>query len=112
MRKKWGIICTILVIGIVSFYNIQKKPKVVSCITTTDTAYITVLLEGKWPTDREIVARKIIEMCEKKEFAEIKFSVDKDTYYVTVYRNRCQLNKGVEWILIKYNFQEKKMRIL
>ena len=112
MRKRWGIICTILVICIVSFYNIQKKPKVVSCITTMDTTYITVLLREKWWIDKEIVAQEIIKMCENNEFADIKFSFDKDIYYITVYRNRYQLNRGIEWIFIKYNFKEKTMKIL
>lgn len=112
MRKKWKIICAILVICAVCFCNIQKKPKVVSCITTMDTTYITVLLGGKWPTDKEIVAQEIIEMCEKNEFADIKFSVDKDICYITVYQNRYQLNRGIEWIFVKYNFKEKNMKIL
>ena len=112
MRKKWGIICAILVICVISVCNIWKKPKIVSCVTTMDTTYITVLMGEIWLLDKEIAVQEIIEMCQKNEFTDIKFSNHCDIYYITIYRNTYQLNIGKEWIFVKYNLKENNMKIL
>lgn len=112
MSKKWRIICTIILFCLISFYSIREKTKIVSCITTVDAAYMTVLLRGIWPADEETAAKKVIELYEKNGFANIKFSTDKELCYITIYQNGNQMSKGTEWFTIKYNFREKSMKIL
>ena len=45
MRKKWIIFCIILVIIGVFIINRPHKPKLISNITTLDTAYMTILVD-------------------------------------------------------------------
>lgn len=116
MRKKWGIICTILLICIFSLYSSWKKPEIVNCITTMDTTYISVLWRGNRVLNKEHAVREIIEMCRKNEFEDIKLSEHLEEtvedYYITIYKNEQQLQAGKVWLVVKYNRKENIMKIL
>lgn len=106
MRRKWGIICTFFIIICINLWNVQQKPKIVSCITTMDTAYLTVLARGSCLEDKETVAQEIIESCRKNAFENIVLVSDKAEYprslYISVYKNEKQLKEGKEWMSIRY----------
>ena len=51
LAKKWVIICTICIIMWMVFVNMLQRPKLVSSITTMDTAYLTILVDEAEVTD-------------------------------------------------------------
>lgn len=112
MKRKWGIMCVFFLICILIFCNIWKEPEIVSCITTVDTTYITILLHGMGVTDKETTAQEVVELCIRNGFKDIKFSADQNTYFITIYRNVRQLKEGDVWFHVMYNFKEKNMNIL
>ena len=116
MRKKWGIICAILVICGLILCSMWKKPKIVNCITTIDTTYITVLWRGSRFANKEMVVQEVIEMCKKNQFADIKLSNSSrqpfSGVYITIYKNKHQMREGMVWMRILYNYKENNMKIL
>lgn len=116
MRKKWGIVCAILVICGISLCSVWKKPKIVNCITTMDTAYITVLWNDRGLADKEKAAETVIELCKKNAFQELKLSEETQknigTYYITIYKSVRQMKRGKNWITFYYNREENSMKIL
>lgn len=116
MRKKWGIICVFLTICVICICKVQQKPEAVSCITTMDTTYLTVLMRGNWFADKREAAQEIIEMCENNSFDDIKLSIwseqGPEIFYITVYKNKTQMNKGIVWMTIIYNCIEGTMKVL
>lgn len=116
MRKKSEILCVILVICMICIYCYRQNPKIVNCITTMDTAYLTVVMRGSWFAEKEETAWKIIDMCENNGFEDIKFSIKSRenlaAFYVTVYKTTYQMDRGKQWMIIRYNRIEKAMKVL
>ena len=116
MRKKLGITCTILLICLICLYEVLQKPKIVSCITTMDTAYLTVIANGHFFSDKNKFALEIVEMCKENTFDDIKLSTQSGIYpsklYITVYRRKEQMDGGSVWMTIVYNSSENAIKVL
>lgn len=107
-KKKWvflivGVIC---LIGCLCLINVQKKPKLVSSITSLDTAYLTILVEQWFAGNKEETAKEIVEMCRQNAFTNIRLiSEGKDyprTLFISVYKTEKQMKRGSLWMSIKY----------
>lgn len=94
----------------------QRRPKIVSSITTMDTAYLTVVANKIYIVDQEALAREILEMCRENAFDDIKLTTEDKAYphtlYISVYQNESQLNEGKELLSIKYVPAEESMKVL
>lgn len=116
MRKKWWTISIIFIIFWIIIVNMEQKPKVVSSITTMDTTYLTVLVNGGYFATKEAVAQEIVEMCKENAFEDIKILTrtgeDPRTFYITVYRSRRRMNEGKAWMTIRYNMLEESKKLL
>ena len=106
MAKKGFLICTIcIVIGII-FVNMPQKPKLVSSITTMDTAYLTILVDERETKNLEQLKKKIIHLCKTDGFKEMKLQTDDKEavkkYYISVYIDEKKLEEGKEYLTILY----------
>ena len=90
MKKKVGIILAICLIAAVIIGKCSDKPRIVSSITTMDTAYITVLVPRWNIYNVEQLKEKLIQMCLEDEFLEIKLTSESD------------LTKGKEFMNLKW----------
>ena len=106
MKKKVGIIVAILLIVAFVIGKYSEKPRIVSSITTMNTAYITVLVP-KWDTyNVEQLKEKLIQMCLEDEFSEIKLRTEDkpaaERLYISVYTSEADLTKGKEFMNLKW----------
>lgn len=53
MKKKWRMLGGICIILVLIFANIPQKPRIISSITTFDTAYLTILVD-KFETRNDV----------------------------------------------------------
>lgn len=104
--KKWLVICTICIIAGGFFVNIPQKPKLISSITTMDTAYLTILVDKTETKNLEELKKKIIYLCKTDGFKEIKLKTDdKESvkkYYISIYTGEKELEEGREPLTILY----------
>lgn len=113
MVKKWVVICTIcIVIGVV-FVNMKQGPKLVSSITTMDTAYLTILVHEAEITTLEKLKKRLIELCENDGFEGIKLHTEDRTpvekYHISVYVSEKDLKQGKEYLT--FSFQRKEQSL-
>ena len=105
MGKKIGIICTICLIVSLVFGNIPQKPKLISSITTLDTAYLTILVDQKGLKDVENLEKEIIQMCRTNAFENIKLETEDkqmaQRLYISVYLSKKDLENGTPYLTIK-----------
>ena len=105
MRKKLSIICTICIIVYVAFCNIPQKPKLISCITTFDTAYLTILVDRKSIKNVENLEEEILQMCRADSFDNIKLQTEDkpmaQRLHISVYFSEQDLEKGTPYLTIK-----------
>ena len=106
MKKKVGIILAICLIAAVIIGKCSEKPRIVSSITTMDTAYITVLVPRWNIYNVEQLKEKLIQMCLEDEFLEIKLRAeDKPAakrFYISVYTSESDLTKVKEFMNLKW----------
>ena len=105
MRKKWSIICIIgLIVGMI-LGNLPQKPKLISSITTMDTAYLTILVDKREAENVEKLKEKLLQMCREDSFEEMKLSTKErplaENLCITVYTSRKDLNEGNPFVTIK-----------
>lgn len=105
MKRKVGIILAICLIVAFIIGKCSEKPRIVSSITTMDTAYITVLVP-KWDTyNVEQLKEKLIQMCLEDEFSEIKLRTEDkpaaESFHISVYTSAKNLDEGKEFLYFK-----------
>ena len=76
MIKKIGIICTIGIIVILFTVNVRKKPELVSCVTTLDSGYLTILVNPIEFRNVDKMEEKLVRMCKNDAFETIKLRSD------------------------------------
>ena len=105
MLKKLGKICIISIIVVVMFGRFLKQPKLVTCITTMDQAYLTILVNPLEVINVEKLEEKISWMCKNDAFETIKFRTKErepiKCWHVTVYTSRYAMEKGVHGVTIE-----------
>lgn len=106
MMKKIGIICTIGIIVILFTVNVRKKPEIVSCVTTLDRGYLTILVNPIDFGNVKKMEEKISWMCKNDAFETIKLRSDEKEdiryWHITVYSSKANLEKGKNGYLIKF----------
>ena len=105
MRKKRIIFCIILVIIGGFIINRPHKPKLISNITTLDTAYMTILVDRSEAKDVKRLEERLIQMCREDAFENIKLET-KDRpmvkrWVITVFLSKADLEQGKTYLTIK-----------
>ena len=105
MKKKCGIICTICIIAGIGLVNIPQKPKLISSITTMDTAYLTILVDKRDSKNVEKLKEKLLKMCIEDSFEEMKLQTKErplaENLWITVYISKRDLEAGNPFVTIK-----------
>lgn len=105
MVKKWGVICTICIIVCLIFVNVPHKPKLVSSITTLDTAYLTILVDKIEIKNVKKLEEKLLQMCREDSFENIKLQTSDKAMpkklYISVYVSQYDLESGNVYMTIK-----------
>lgn len=115
MAKKWVIICTICIIMWMVFVNMLQRPKLVSSITTMDTAYLTILVDETKINNLEKLKKRIIELCANDGFEGIKLQTEDRTpakkYYISVYVSENDLKEGKEYLTFSFQRDEQSLNL-
>lgn len=105
MKQKWKILCAICIIASMITVVFPQKPKLISNITTMDTAYLTILV-NRWET-RNVnkLEEKILQMCREDSFENMKlYTEDRPLirrWIISVYGSKHDLEKGNPFLIIK-----------
>ena len=106
MTKKWGIIYTICLVICLGILLIPQKPKLISSITTKETAYLTILVDKREVLNVNKLRQKLIRMCIEDSFEEIKLQTEENPLekrlYISVYTSRKDMEKGNLYMTITY----------
>ena len=106
MTKKWGILSILCISCVLIFAKFVQKPKLVSSITTFDTAYLTILVNRFDFINAEKLEKKLIFMCKEDGFENIKlYAEDKcipKNWYIMVYSDMRDLENGENGRCIKF----------
>ena len=98
MRKKIWIICSICLIVGTCLLIVPRKPKLISSITTMNTAYLTILVDRVEMFNVEKLKNKLIQMCKEDAFTEIKLYTEERSLpkrlHISVYTNARALKTG------------------
>ena len=104
-RKIWiiGSICLIVWLGLLI---IPRKPKLVSSITTMETAYLTILVDQVELFQVEKLKHKLVKMCKEDTFTEIKLHTEGKSLpkrlHISVYTGGRALRAGKEAFAFTY----------
>ncbi len=105
MRRIVGKICTILIIILIIFEQIPKKPKLISSITTIDTSYLTILADKAQFENDQMMEKRILEMCREDSFNNMKLNTEdrqlSENLYISVYLNQRDLENGKPYLIIQ-----------
>ena len=105
MKKKWRMLGGICIILVLIFANIPQKPRIISSITTFDTAYLTILVDKFETRNIEKLKAKILQMCREDDFESIKLQTEDKPrakkFYISVYNNKKDLERGIPFLTIK-----------
>lgn len=105
MTKKASLICIICIIVALIFVSIPQKPRIISSITTFDTAYLTILVDKKEMKNIEKLEAKILQMCREDAFENIKLQTEDkpmvQNFCISVYTSKKDLEKGIPFFTIK-----------
>ena len=84
-----------------------QKPKLMSNITTLDTAYLTILVDKREIKNIKKLEMKLLRMCKKDQFDFIKLQTeDRDlpeNLHISVYASKEDLEKGQNCVTFTYN---------
>ena len=104
--KKWGIISTICLIACLGILMTPKKPKLISSITTKETAYLTILVDKRDVLDVNKFREKLIQMCIEDSFEEIKLQTEEKPLekrlFISVYTSKKDMENGNSYMTITY----------
>ena len=106
MKKMCKLLSIFCIVVILAMVFLPKKPKLISNITTLDTAYMTILVDWRETGNREKLENKIIQMCKQDSFDGMKlWTNDKERslrWNISVYSSRKELEKGHSFMTVKY----------
>ncbi len=105
MKKKWQVIGFICIIATLIFGNIPQKPRIISSITTFDTAYLTILVDKKEIRNVKKLEEKLLQMCKEDQFKDIKLQTEDKVLpknlCISVYISQKGLSNGTPYLTIK-----------
>lgn len=105
MRKKRRIALLALLMAGLLIGNGRRRPRLISSITTLDTAYLTILVDPEDAEDVENLKEKLLEMCREDQFSGIKLHTEgkqePQTYYFRIYTSEKKLKEGTPQVTIK-----------
>ena len=105
MKKKWRMLGGICIILVLIFANIPQKPRIISSITTFDTAYLTIFVDKFETRNVEKLKDKILQMCREDAFENIKLQTEDkpmvQNFHISVYTSRKDLESGIPFLTIK-----------
>ena len=88
-----------------TFLNFRQQPKLVSCITTLDSGYLTILVNPVEFVNLEKMEEKITQMCRNDAFETIKLRTkEKESikrWHITVYSSKSDMERGRNSHIIK-----------
>lgn len=98
--KRIGMILGLFAILLLVFGTIFQKPRIVSSITTKESAYITVLVPKYSAGNVEVLKEKLVKMCLGNEFDQIKLGTEDrplaKRLHISVYTSKNDLKIGNE----------------
>ena len=106
MKEKWRMLGGICIILVFIFVNIPQKPRIISSITTFDTAYLTILVDKREIKNIKKLEIKLLKMCKEDQFESIKLQTeDRDlleNLHISVYASKEDLEKGEHCVTFTY----------
>ncbi len=111
MKKKWSVIGFICIILTLIFVNMPQKPRMISSVTTFDTAYLTILVDKKEMLNIKKLEEKILKMCKEDLFDEMKLNTEDrslpENLHISIYTGKSELQKGI--IALTFTYKEGDM---
>lgn len=109
MRKRYFaplLVFTVLLLAAVLLEKQERKPKLVNCIVSMDTAYLTVLTDRQSVKDEGKFYKRLEKMCREDDFREMKLQTEKrglpQRVYVSVYVTKRELECGSPYRVVRY----------
>lgn len=103
MKKMWKFLIIATVITGVLCLSFPKRPRLVSSITSGDTAYLTVMVDVRESEDTKKLEAKLWRMYREDSFAGIKLQAEGKTAakhcFMKVYKGKKALEEGKEYLL-------------
>ena len=107
MKRKWKVFWAICIIVCLTIVIFPQKPKLISNITTLDTAYLTILVDKREIENIKKLETKLLKMCKEDQFDSIKLQTeDRDlpeNLHISVYASKEDLEKGQNCVTFTYN---------
>ena len=107
MKRKWKVFWAICIIVCLTIVIFPQKPKLMSNITTLDTAYLTILVDKREIENIKKLEMKLLRMCKEDQFDFIKLQTeDRDlpeNLHISVYASKEDLEKGQNCVTFTYN---------
>lgn len=95
MKRKFVFLISICIIVILIYASIPNEPKIISNITTLDTAYLTILVDKRELRNIKKLEEKLLDLCKENQFEEINI-------YISVYTSRNDLKEGTHSMTLTY----------
>ena len=95
MKRKFVVLITFCIIVILFYVNYPNEPKIISNITTLDTAYLTILVDKRELRNIKKLEEKLLNLCKEKQFEEINI-------YISVYTSQKDLKEGTQSMKLTY----------
>ena len=106
MARKLVKFCIIGILVGAILVKILHEPKLVSCITTMDHAYLTILVNPLEFVDTDKLEEKVVRMCKEDDFDNIKLQTEERAFVkrwdITVYSSKCNMQKGTHGYSIEF----------
>lgn len=106
MRKKFFILITICLIVSLGYINFPKEPRIISNITTMDTAYLTILVDKREIKNIKKLEIKLLKMCKEDQFESMKLKTEDkelpENLHISVYASKEDLEKGQHCVTFTY----------
>lgn len=110
MTKRGKKICVICVIVVIIFVNMPQRPKIISSITTLDTAYLTILVDKSETGNIKKLEEKLLQMCKEDSFENIKLQTEdkplEKKLHISVYTSNYALKKGIPYLIIEKDAED------
>ena len=106
MARKWFKYCVFCIFVVAILVKVMHEPKLVSCITTMDHAYLTILANPLEFVDVEKLEEKIVRMCKEDNFDNMKLQTEERAFVkrwdIMVYSSKCNMQKGINGFSIEF----------
>ena len=106
MRRRIFILVTICLIVSLGYINFPKEPRIISNITTMDTAYLTILVDKREIKNIKNLEIKLLKMCKEDQFESMKLQTEDkelpENLHISVYASKEDLEKGEHCVIFTY----------